>query len=276
MDFVKGSVGPTETAETAEKAERAAHTRVPWTRPVSEDAAEQAMATPNDYDSFAEAYTIETESNLINAYYTRPAMIDLAGDVAGRHILDAGCGSGPLYAALRDRGATVTGIDSSAKMLELARRRLGEDADLHLADLGGPLPFPDKAFDDVVACLVLHYLEDWTAPLAELRRVLTPGGRLIVAVGHPFAASFLAGPDANYFATRKSSEEWTLGGQSALMTFWHRPLHAMTDAFTTAGFRIAVISEPHPAPGAHELFPDILKSADSAFLCFLFFVLQAD
>ena len=61
-------------------------------------------AVANDYDSFAEAYTAETEANLINAYYERPAMLALAGDVTGL-ILDAGCGSGPLFAALRDRGA---------------------------------------------------------------------------------------------------------------------------------------------------------------------------
>jgi ubiquinone/menaquinone biosynthesis C-methylase UbiE len=72
----------------------------------------------------------------------------------------------------------VTGFDKSAGMLELARRRLGDDADLLVADLGGPLPFPDGAFDVVVASLVPHYLEDWTAPLAELRRVPRPGGRL--------------------------------------------------------------------------------------------------
>ena len=141
----------------------------------------------NDYDVLAEAYTAENETSLINAYYTRPAILALAGDVAGRRILDAGCGSGPLFAALRDRGAIVTGFDSSAGMLEQARRRLGDDADLQVAELGSPLPFPDSAFDDVIAALVLHYLEDWTAPLAELRRVLKPGGRLIVAVDHPFA-----------------------------------------------------------------------------------------
>jgi SAM-dependent methyltransferase len=262
--------------DTAETAETAAPRRAPWTRPVSEEAAEQAAAAPNDYDSFAEAYAAETESNLINAYYTRPAILDLAGDVTGRRILDVGCGAGPLHAALRDRGAVVTGIDSSAKMLELARARLGAEAELRLADLRDPLPFPDEAFDDAIACLVLHYLDDWTAPLAELRRVLTPGGRLIAAVGHPFAAKVQAGPGADYFAIRKVSEEWTLGGHSALITVWERPLHAMTDAFTAAGFRISVLSEPQPAPGAHELFPDILKTADSAFLCFLFFVLHAD
>src|SRR5215469_8357421 len=142
----------------------------------------------NDYDSIAEAYAAENETNLANAYYDRPAMLALAGDVAGRRILDAGCGSGPLSAELRDRGAVVTGIDISAGMLELARRRLGDDVRLQQADLESPLPFDDSSFDDVVSSLVLHYLEDWTAPLAEFRRVLTSGGRLIVSVNYPFQA----------------------------------------------------------------------------------------
>ncbi|HEV7187326.1 MAG TPA: class I SAM-dependent methyltransferase [Blastococcus sp.] len=237
-----------------------------------------SRAGVNDYDSFAEAYSAETEANLVNGYYTRPAILDLAGDVAGRRILDAGCGSGPLIAALRDRGALVTGIDSSTTMLALARRRLGPDADLHVADLGDPLPFPDSAFDDVVASLVLHYLEDWAAPLAELRRVLKPGGRLIAAVDHPFAISLLhraQGRTESYFETYAWTDEWTFGGHPALMRFWHRPLHAMTDAFTAAGFRISVISEPPLAPDTpRELIPPEIADKP-AFLSFIFFVLQA-
>src|SRR5919197_2122792 len=96
-------------------------------------------AQVNDYDSFAEAYSAENENNLVNAYYERPAMLTLAGDVAGRRILDAGCGSGPLSAALRDRGAVVTGINASARMLALARRRLGDDVALHVVDLSDRL-----------------------------------------------------------------------------------------------------------------------------------------
>src|SRR6201996_9663950 len=108
--------------------------RVP---PVTGSPAEPAaQAAANDYDSFAEAYSAENEASLFNAYYERPATLTLAGDVAGRRILDAGCGSGPLFAALRDRGAIVTGFDSSAGMLKLARLRLGDDADLQIADLG--------------------------------------------------------------------------------------------------------------------------------------------
>ena len=246
---------------------------------VPEDGALPASPSrASDYDSIAEAYAALNETSLANAYYERPAILALAGDVAGRRMLDAGCGSGPLSAALRDRGAIVTGIDISAGMLERARRRLGDDACLQQADLKSPLPFPGNAFDDVIASLVLHYLEDWTAPLAELRRVLAPGGRLIASVNHPFSIYTphrQPGRKADYFATYNWTEAWTIGGQTAQMTFWHRPLHAMTDAFTQAGFRISVVSEPRPLPAARELFPDefpVLTTSPN----FLFFVLHAD
>ncbi|GGU33773.1 class I SAM-dependent methyltransferase [Lentzea flava] len=237
-------------------------------------------AQANEYDSIAEAYTAENETSLLNAYYERPAMLELAGDVTGRRILDAGCGSGPLFAALRDRGAVVTGIDASAGMLEQARRRLGADADLRVADLADPLPFPDHTFDDVLASLVLHYLRDWGPTLAELRRVLVPGGRLIISVEHPFVIYLMqrqAGDKPDYFQTRNRTEEWTMGGQTARMNFWDRPLHAMTDAFTAAGFRISTISEPPPVPAAREVFPEEFRElSGTSFLAFLFFVLQAD
>ncbi|MCY0936471.1 class I SAM-dependent methyltransferase [Streptomyces sp. H34-S4] len=230
-------------------------------------------AEENDYDSFAEAYSAENENNLVNAYYERPAMLALAGDVAGRQVLDAGCGSGPLTAALRDLGAAVTGLDASAGMVALARRRLGDDAALHVADLSDPLPFADGAFDDVIASLVLHYLEDWGPTLAELRRVLRPGGRLIASVEHPFVAYAFRDPRPDYFATTSYTFDWPLDGRSVPMRFWRKPLHAMTDAFTTAGFRLTSISEPQPDPAARDLFPDGFQAL-STKTCFLFFVVE--
>ena len=62
----------------------------------------------NDYDALAVAYTAENETGIQNAYYERPAMLALAGEVSGRRILDAGCGSGPLFAELRGRGSGPT------------------------------------------------------------------------------------------------------------------------------------------------------------------------
>jgi SAM-dependent methyltransferase len=163
-------------------------------------------------------------------------------------------------------------------MLELARKLLGDDADLQVGNLGSHLPFPDDTFDDVTASLVLHYLEDWGPALAELRRVLKRGGRLIVSVDHPFAANLWqreAGLKPDYLAIYNYVVEWEIGGQTALLRFWHRPLHAMTDAFTSAGFQIAVISEPAVSPDTPcELLPDDIADR-RRFLCFLFFVLHA-
>ncbi|MET8851633.1 methyltransferase domain-containing protein [Amycolatopsis sp. NPDC004625] len=229
------------------------------------------------YDEFAEAYTAENDDSLMNAHYERPAALALAGEVAGRRVLDAGCGSGPLFAALRARGAAVTGIDQSEGMLAHARRRLGDDADLRVADLAGPLPFGDAEFDDVMASLVLHYLRDWAPTLAEVRRVLKPGGRLIASVNHPMMVNLThrhEGPRPDYFEQYTWTDEFELHGRKAHMTFWNKPLHAMTDAFTAAGFRIAAVSEPHPVPAARELFPGDFEILDT-FPSFLFFVLEA-
>lgn len=75
-----------------------------------------------DFNEFAEAYSADNEVNLLNGHYERPAMLSLAGEVDGRRILDVGCGSGPLSAALRDRGAIMSGFDPSTAMIDLARR----------------------------------------------------------------------------------------------------------------------------------------------------------
>ena len=248
------------------------------TRLVSFSADSAGPPGVNDYGSFAGAYAASNETSFVNAYYERPAMLALAADVAGRRILDAGCGSGPLLLALRERGAIVTGFDKSAGMVELARRRLGDDAGLLVAELGSPLPLPDDTFDVVTASLVLHYLEDWGPALAELRRVLKPGGRLILSVDHPFAENLWhreAGLKPEYSATYNYVVEWTVDGQTVLLRFWTRPLHAMTDALTAAGFRITVISEPPVTPDTpRELLP--LNVADRLWIpCFLFFVLEA-
>jgi len=94
----------------------------------------------------------------------RELLLDLIGDVAGQAVLDVGCGDGELAFELWKRGAKITGIDASARMIEVARERARQhraDVTFDLATTRA-LPFPPKAFDLVVAVTVLCFIEDAT------------------------------------------------------------------------------------------------------------------
>ncbi len=229
--------------------------------------------THTHYDQFAEAYAVANAEGFFNAWYEKPAMLRLLGDVAGHRILDAGCGSGPTSVALTRRGADVSGFDLSAAMIEIARRSLPE-MDLRVHDLAEPLPWDDAAFDTVLASLVLHYLPDWSGALAEFRRVLRPGGRLLASVNHPGAFP-LVHPDLEYFGITEYTEDYDFAGTSVDLTFFHRPLSAMAGSFAGAGFRIVGIHEPPADPDTPaEVLPEGLQPGEE-FIGFLFFDLEA-
>lgn len=227
--------------------------------------------TTADYDEFARAYVEENENGLFNRWYERPEVLRLAGDVEGLRVLDAGCGHGPLMRELGDRGATVSGFDLSPAMIAIARARLGQDADLRVADLAAPLPYGADEFDLVTCSLALHYVEDWRPPLDELRRVIRPGGRLIVSLVHPFVFAAVH-HDQDYFALTRFSEEYDFGGTTAVLTYWHRPLQDALNAFLDAGFTLTGLTEPevHPDTPA-ELLP---PGGKRHFLSFLFLTFE--
>ncbi|MGD9735439.1 MAG: class I SAM-dependent methyltransferase [Solirubrobacterales bacterium] len=104
--------------------------------------------------------------------------------VAGKDVLDAGCGTGYGSAILAAVAATVTGVDISAEAVEEADRRLGEKGSVVQGDLR-KLPFDDDSFDAVVCWETIEHIEDGSAVLAELRRVLRPDGLLLVSSPNP-------------------------------------------------------------------------------------------
>jgi SAM-dependent methyltransferase len=209
----------------------------------------------SDYDRYAGAYAADVDTNVFNALYERPSTLGLVGDVQGKRVLDAGCGSGAHSRDLLDRGASVVGFDRSAAMLAEARARLGDRVPLHQADLNEPLAFAETAsFDVVVAGMVLHYLRDWAPPLREFARVLRPGGYLVLSTHHPFVDFVLSESD-NYYRVEEWAEVWDKGGTKMEMHFWRRPLEAIFSLLSEAGFRLDRVSEGRVEPAAERRDP---------------------
>ena len=107
------------------------------------------------------------------------AILDATGTGPGTRLLDLGCGTGLLLTLAQARGATVTGLDVTPGLLQIARDRL-PTAELWQADIAS-LPFGDAGFDVVTGVNAFQFAADPPAALAEAGRVVRPGG--LVAVG---------------------------------------------------------------------------------------------
>jgi ubiquinone/menaquinone biosynthesis C-methylase UbiE len=117
----------------------------------------------------------------------------LDGVEPGDRVLDLGCGEGAFTQTLDDAASSVVGVDVARAALERARRRHPK-LDFRLARIAEPLPFDDCVFDLVWASEVIEHVADTAAWLSELRRVLRPGGRLLLTTpNHPRAALLLHG-----------------------------------------------------------------------------------
>jgi SAM-dependent methyltransferase len=113
------------------------------------------------------------------------ALLDAAGVGAGMRVLDAGTGTGTVAALACAGGADVVAVDAEPSMLDVVRRRVPA-ADVRHAALPD-LPFADGHFDAAVANFVVNHVGDPAAAVAELGRVVRPGGRVAVTIW-PFPA----------------------------------------------------------------------------------------
>lgn len=111
------------------------------------------------------------------------AALDAAWVTRGTRLLDAGCGAGIASLLASLRGATVSAVDASAGLLDIARGRL-PGCDVRQADLE-TLPYADATFDAVIAIHSVFYAADPAAAMRELARVARPGGRVVVTAWGP-------------------------------------------------------------------------------------------
>ena len=203
------------------------------------------------YDETAANWSRKQPSSLSD-YTARPQVIGMCEPVAGKRVLDLGCGEGYCSRQLRERGAReVLGLDLSARMIELAReaeraRPLGiryDVADAAEVDLGV------AGLDLVLAMFLFNYLgvQPMRATMARVHRMLAPGGHFVFAVPHPaFAFMRAAAPPfgfdigrAGYFSARDTTfpgRIWKRDGGVLDVQLVHKTLQDYFDGLRAAGF----------------------------------------
>ena len=177
---------------------------------------------PESYDRFMGRYSV----------LLAPKMASFAGIAGSQRVLDVGCGPGALATELVRRlgPAAVTAVDPSERFVDAARQRLpGVTVEMASAER---LPFPDRSFDAAIAQLVVHFMDDPVAGLAEMARVTRPRGVVCACV-------------------------WDhAGGRGPLGTFWAaaRELDpGVNDESGLPGAREGHLEELLDAAGLHEI-----------------------
>ena len=181
----------------------------------------------------------------------RPCL-DRIRDRGFRTALDVGCGEGRFCRMLTAQGITTTGIDPTARLLDAARDRDPQGSYLQVR--AEALPFDDASFDLVVSYLTLIDIDDYATAIAEMARVLRPGGSLLIANLNSFstAGDWAAEGKAatgylidNYLDSRAEWESWN----GILIRNWHRPFHLYMQALLANGLRLTHFDEPAPQGG---------------------------
>ena len=229
-------------------------------------AAESARANRRWWDAAAPAYLAEHGADLGDVDFLwcpeglREAEVHLLGDVAGRRVLEVGCGSAACSRWLRTAGADAVALDLSGGMLARAdalNASTGVAVRLLQADAGA-LPLADASFD--LACSAyggLPFVADARAVLAEVRRVLRPGGRFVASVNHPMRWPFPDSPDpadlrivSSYF-DRTPYVETDDAGRTVYVEH-HRTVGDWVRAVVGAGLVLEDLLEPEWTPGRTE------------------------
>jgi len=174
-----------------------------------------------------------------------------------RRVVDVGTGEGQLARLATKVGAElVAGVDPTRAQLTVAHERAG--GPVYVRGTADRLPFADGAFDAAIACLVFEHITDHTQGIAEVARVLEPGGRFVFLLNHPL----LQAPDSGWIIDHINEEEyWRVGPYLTVditleelapgikLPFVHRPLSQYINAMAAHGLLVERMDEPAPPEG---------------------------
>ncbi|MEO0882093.1 MAG: class I SAM-dependent methyltransferase [Pseudomonadota bacterium] len=209
------------------------------------------------YEALARAYSEIAETKAENGYNEHPAIRAKIGPVTGLNVLDAGCGPGFLVRdLLRGGAARVIGFDISPTMIEIAKERVGDAADLFISDLAQPIPLNNDSLDLIVSSLAIDYVCDWAGPLSEFHRTLKKNGRLVFSVQHPMGAyKWFKPPSA--FGVHLCEADWKGFTDTPVTVPDHyRSFEEIISPLLTAGFRLTGLTETKPIDALRDINPD--------------------
>lgn len=229
-------------------------------------------------ERIAEQWEINAEvfANLIGGTGTphhreilNPCVDRLLGDVNGKKLLDAGCGEGYLSRYYARKGAIVTGVDTSRKLIDICKRTTAqEEVNFHVGNICNLHFISDSEFDLVLCNLVLLNVACLPESLSEFSRILCPGGILVFSVVHP--AFNVYGPGSwevgekdpktrrragqyfkvdRYFDEKEYLRYWrTRQGEKfpKQFSFYHRTISTYVNALISTGFSLVSLREPRP------------------------------
>jgi SAM-dependent methyltransferase len=173
-------------------------------------------------------------------------------------VLDIGCGEGQVARHLtRATGASfVVGVDPSVAQVLVAAERGGGPH--YLRGAADALPIPDASFDAAVACLVFEHITEVDDALAEVARIIRPGGVFLFLLNHPL----LQVPGSGWIDDHILEEQyWRIGpylvedvsmeelAPGVVLPFVHRPLSRYVNRLAEVGLLVERMEEPAPPPG---------------------------
>ncbi len=179
----------------------------------------------------------------------------LAG--AGR-VVDIGAGEGQIARALAADGADVIGLDPTVSQVEMAVKRGG--GPVYARSGSDALPLETGSVDGVVVCLVFEHVDALDESLAEVSRVLRPGGRFLLFLNHPLLQTPESGMIIDHMIEPPETY-WRIGPylpeavtidevqKGVFVRFVHRPLGRYVNAIIGAGMDLEEMIEPAPPPG---------------------------
>ncbi len=222
----------------------------------------------NIYDNyeFFEGYSrLPRSVNGLEGAPEWPSLRALLPDLAGRRVVDLGCGFGWFCRWARENGAArVLGLDVSENMLARARAATADDAvDYARADLEH-LELPGASFDLAYSSLALHYIADLPRLLATVQRALVPGGQFTFSIEHPI---FMAPMHPGWLVDAQGRKTWPVDSyqmEGPRVTNWlaegvvkqHRTLGTTLNLLIRNGFAIAHVEEWGPSDAQVAANPD--------------------